>query len=154
METNNPDRVKRFYEKVDKDGPIPAKHPELGKCWIWTGAKDRKGYGNFAVGKGRTAKAHRFSFKLAFGWLLPKPFQVDHKCENTSCVRPKHLIHLLGYQNNEKSNSASAVNKRKTHCSKGHPFSEDNILRIGGRRICLACRYKSRGRSESTYISV
>src|SRR5438105_526870 len=32
----------RFWEKVRKDGPIIR--PELGKCWLWIGTKNRKGY--------------------------------------------------------------------------------------------------------------
>src|SRR5258708_2314691 len=108
METTNLLRVERFWEKVDKDGPIPEKSPELGKCQIWTGAKDKKGYGNFTVAVRKTGKAHRFSFLLAYGWILEKPYQVDHKCENTSCVRPSHLICMLGKYNNEKSSSPSA----------------------------------------------
>lgn len=28
----------RFWEKVNKDGPIPEHQPELGPCWEWTGA--------------------------------------------------------------------------------------------------------------------
>jgi hypothetical protein len=141
VEVTNPIRVKYFWEKVNKDGPIPKKHPELGKCWEWTGAKDKKGYGNFTVAKGKTSKAHRFSFKLAFGWLLDHPYQVHHKCENTSCVRPKHLIHLHGTRNNDLSTSPSAINKRKTHCKRGHEFTEDNIVRGSkGNRRCKSCR--------------
>ena len=29
----------RFWPKVDKNGPVPEPHPELGPCWVWTGAK-------------------------------------------------------------------------------------------------------------------
>jgi hypothetical protein len=25
----------RFWEKVDKNGPVPAHRPELGPCWVW-----------------------------------------------------------------------------------------------------------------------
>jgi hypothetical protein len=33
----------RFWEKVNKDGP--EVRSGLGKCWLWTGAKDSSGYG-------------------------------------------------------------------------------------------------------------
>lgn len=150
METQNTTRVKLFWTKVNKNGPFPEIRPDyvegnLGRCWVWTGAKDQKGYPNFTVAKNKTAKAHRFSFKLAYGWLLGHPYQIDHKCNNPSCVRPSHLFHLLGKYNNEKSNSASAINKRKTHCKRGHLFSEENTIRKNGRRICITCE-KERGR--------
>lgn len=150
MEVNDQLRVQRFYNKIDKNGPIlgpTSLYPEtnLGPCWIWTGACDQKGYPNFTVEKGKVKKAHRFSFLLAFGWILPKPYQIEHKCKNTSCVNPKHLVCLLGKVNNERSNSASAVNKRKTHCKHNHEFSEENTIRKNGRRYCITCE-KERGR--------
>lgn len=39
--------MKRFWSKVDKDGPIPAHKPELGQCWVWTASKNNAGYGRF-----------------------------------------------------------------------------------------------------------
>lgn len=150
MEISNPTRVERFWKKVDKDGPLWPEAPEnlldeLKKCWIWIGAKDKKGYPNFVVAKGKTSKAHRFSFMLKWGWILPHPYQVDHKCVNPSCVNPYHLLCVHGRTNNERSNSPSAINKRKTHCKFGHQFSDENTIRKNGRRICIACE-KDRGR--------
>jgi hypothetical protein len=34
----------RFWKKVDKNGPVPAHRPELGPCWLWTGALVGRGY--------------------------------------------------------------------------------------------------------------
>lgn len=131
METKNPIRVKLFWLKVNKAG--------IDDCWIWSGAKDGK-YGNFTVAPRKTAKAHRFSFKLAFGWIKNHPYQVNHKCRNTLCVNPKHLILLHGITNNEESNSASAINKRKKYCKYGHKFTDDNIIRFkDGHRRCKIC---------------
>jgi hypothetical protein len=140
METTNPVRVSNFWSKVNKNGPFcKIEDIDLGRCWIWTGACDGK-YGNFAVAKNKVGKAHRFSFKLAFGWLLSHPYQIDHKCRETMCVNPKHLFCLLGRDNNERSNSPSAINKRKTHCIRGHEFTEDNIIRFkDGYRRCKTC---------------
>lgn len=114
------------------------------ECWNWVGAKDTKGYGNYTCAIGKTRKAHLFSWVLHYN-SIPIGLQVDHKCNNTSCVNPFHLQLLTGPQNNEKSNSASAVNKRKTHCKRGHHFSEENTIRKNGRRICISCE-KERGR--------
>lgn len=132
MEIDNPSRVLRFWTKV-----IVGTKDE---CWIWTGSKDKKGYGSFRVAKDKCNKAHIFSWVLHFG-LVPKGLHVDHKCENESCVNPFHLQLLTNEKNNEKSSSPSAENKRKTHCHRGHPFEGDNLyVEPNGRRVCLTCK--------------
>lgn len=114
------------------------------KCWVWVGARDKDGYGNFCVGKKKYSKAHIFSYALHFG-IIPVGLQVDHKCVNPSCVNPNHLQLLSGKENNEKSTSPSALNKRKTHCKRGHHLYGDNIVKKNGRRICISCE-RERGR--------
>jgi hypothetical protein len=136
METQNPTRIKLFWAKVIKQS--------LFQCWYWKGAKDRKFYGNFCVGKKKYNKASRFSYAIHFG-PIPAGMQVDHRCNNPPCVNPFHLQLLTGTKNNEKSTSPSAINKRKTHCKYNHLLSEDNIKRTNGRRICLICE-KEKGR--------
>ena len=75
----------RFWEKVNKNGPIVRK--ELGRCWIWTGARAR--YGTTWV-NGRYELAHRTAWFLETGkW--PEPCAL-HKCDNTLCVRFSHLF--------------------------------------------------------------
>lgn len=135
-EIDNPVRVINFWVKV-------AAGLE-NECWPWLGAKDQKQYGNFVVSKGKTSKAHKFSWILHFG-EIPAGMQVDHKCNHTWCVNPNCLQLLSGIKNNEKSNSASAINKRKTHCIRGHEFSDENTIRKYGRRYCIICE-KERGR--------
>lgn len=114
------------------------------ECWIWTGAKDRKGYGNFCVAVGKTNKAHIFSYYLHKG-PVPKGLQVDHECNNPSCVNPDHLQLLTGKKNNEKSTSPSAINKRKSHCKYGHMYTRESTRFERGRRICKICE-KEKGR--------
>ena len=52
----------RFWQKVNKDGPLPAERPELGPCWIWTGANKYE-YGQIRMGKppGFLVQAHRLA---------------------------------------------------------------------------------------------
>lgn len=96
----------RFWEKVNKDGPL---HPHLGtRCWVWTGCS-ANGYGQIEVG-GKMIYAHRFSYGLA---KPPVTGQVDHICRNKLCVNPVHLRPATNKQNTEhrdvQTNSKSGV---------------------------------------------
>jgi hypothetical protein len=69
-----------------------------GDCWLWTG-KCKKGgnenerYGHMNVrvdGRHVTRLAHRVAYE-AFVGPIPDGFDVDHTCENCSCINPAHL---------------------------------------------------------------
>lgn len=82
----NDTAVERFWAKVKK-GP---------ECWLWTGALNSGGYGNFYAGHrddGRYmfVRAHRFSWALANG-PLPAGGLVLHICDTPACVNPDHLM--------------------------------------------------------------
>lgn len=83
----------RFWEKVDKNGPIPEHCPELGPCWLWTGSRNHRGYGYLGLGGSDGGKdgAHRISWRLHFGGILTI-LDVLHHCDNPPCVRPDHLF--------------------------------------------------------------
>jgi hypothetical protein len=55
----------RFWEKVNKNGPIPAHCSKLGRCWEWTACEDDKGYGLFQFSTKQCVKAHRGRRSLA-----------------------------------------------------------------------------------------
>ena len=56
-----------------------------GGCWLWTGAKNGDGYGNYGRG-GRTRKASRVAWELAHG-PIPDGLWVLHHCDNPPCVK-------------------------------------------------------------------
>ena len=131
-------RLEAFFEKVD----------QTDSCWNWTAAKSNTGYGNFYDGE-KCISAHRWSY-LNFVGEIPEGRQIDHMCNNTSCVNPDHLRVVTPKENWRRSNIASAVNARKTHCNYGHELSGENMFRIGTRRRCRAC---DRRRSLAYYYN-
>ena len=74
-------------------------------CWIWSGAKNRKGYGEFRLDKNYSA--HRLAYMIIYGEIEDN-LHVLHKCDNTSCVNPGHLF--LG---THKDNMQDKVNKER-----------------------------------------
>lgn len=71
---------KDFWEYVQK----------TDTCWFWIGGRSYGGYGLQAAGRGNSRLAHRHSYELANG-PIPEGMLVLHKCDNPSCVNPKHL---------------------------------------------------------------
>jgi hypothetical protein len=127
----------RFWAKVDKNGPV---HPELKTpCWLWTASVSPKGYGYFKW-NGKVGRVHRFAY-LTFKGQIPDGLEVDHLCEVRHCVNPDHLQLLTHEENLLKSSNIVAINARKTHCPKGHPYDRMNSR---GFRSCLTCLRESR----------
>lgn len=70
----------RFLTKVRRDG---------SGCHLWTGAKDRCGYGRFGIA-GVNLRAHRVMFEHVYG-PIPAGLTVLHSCDTPACVNPDHL---------------------------------------------------------------
>jgi len=119
----------RFWEKVEK---TPT-------CWLWTGAVNGNGYGNFNE-SGRYVGAHRVAYELVIG-PIPADLTLDHLCRVRLCVNPSHLEPVTNGDNVRRGMSVPALNARKTHCKRGHPFDARNTYRRpDGSRQCRACR--------------
>jgi Holliday junction resolvase RusA-like endonuclease len=114
-------------------------------CWTWQGIINQKwGYGYFSL-RGTLLRAHRVAYVLERGMSIPDDKVVDHLCRNRACVRPDHLEVVTQQENCRRGMTGRAtgttgeVNKAKTHCPKGHPYSGDNLRTRNGRRNCAAC---------------
>jgi len=76
----------------------------MNSCIIFTGAKDKDGYGKIKRG-GKCLKAHRHAYSEING-PIPKDMIVCHSCDNPSCINPDHLF--LG---THKNNSDDKISK-------------------------------------------
>ena len=124
----------------------PERFPQMTQtdtsgCVIWTGAKS-DGYGLLRIGK-KTFLAHRIAYERDRG-PIPKGYHIDHLCRNRACVNTDHLRLVTPRQNAlENSLSFSAINAKKTHCLRGHEFTEENTAvrkgKAGPYRSCREC---------------
>jgi len=141
-----PDATTRFWEKVDKNGPVPEYCPELGPCWMWLAFCDVHGYGKFGGLDWRQVQlAHRFSFELLVG-PIPKGLTLDHLCRNPRCVNPAHLEPVTHKDNVLRGESPMAKQAKQTHCKRGHLLPPKNER---GKRECAECgRIRAREQSK------
>ncbi len=96
-------------------------HPS--NCWIYSGSKDKDGYGRIALPEGRdivrpnvkmppNIKAHRLAFAL-WRYDFENELTIEHDCRTRSCVNPNHL-----YPCTHKQNINERDKKRRLHYEK------------------------------------
>ena len=82
--------ISRYLAKV-------ARTDDPNDCWIWTGGRDKDGYGIFwdgtytAAGRGHDVRVTRWTYEQFVG-PLPADQKVLHRCDRPSCVNPAHLF--------------------------------------------------------------
>jgi hypothetical protein len=123
----------RFMEKVSID-------PNSG-CWLWTGALDSDGYGNFRVGSvkdgtRRVVSSYKWAYENYVG-MVPEGLELDHLCRVRKCCNPEHLEPVTRSVNQLRGlNGQPAL-----ECKNGHVFTDETTYRkTDGKRQCLICR--------------
>lgn len=115
--------------------------------WYWTGyvsiptkGSNSWGYAQCRNEEGRKEPAHRVVYRL-HGGVIPEGYEVDHLCKVRHCVNPEHLEAVTKYENMMRGNVGAAINKRKTHCIRGHELAGENLyVTPYGGRVCVECR--------------
>ncbi len=138
----------------------------LDYCWQWTGGAMQGGRGmryGYPVVNGKHVLAHRLAWELSHNRKIPKGKLVRHRCDNSLCINPEHLV--LGTQHD---NAMDAV-KRGRHgnsrisaltCRRGHPRTPENtqtfIRKDRGRleRRCRTCNNARAMQSRKSLQSI
>lgn len=110
---NCPRHVKRTRANQLEDVFKRYEISESG-CWIYTGTKDRFGYGHFYYQQA-SYKAHRIAYYLTYGEITDRKV-IDHKCRNKSCINPQHLEAVSQLENvlrHEKQKHCQGCNCKK-----------------------------------------
>lgn len=143
------DLDERFWAKVDKYGPVMENMESA--CWVWIGSKSESNYSGLFYGSfyldGKRVKAHRVSFELVKGPI--GDLELDHLCRNTLCVNPDHLEPVTRSENVLRCDHG---HRKKTHCPKGHEYTDANVYHPPNRpnvRHCRTCQAERQRQRQS-----
>lgn len=138
---------------LDRYGSRVAKDPKTG-CWLWTGAKNVRGYGIIRIAT-RSTLAHRVAYEASRG-PIPDGLELDHLCRVHNCINPGHLEAVSHHVNVLRGRRCD----RASHCKRGHALHGDNLYwsRPGTNRACKTCvldrsraRYAARKEAHASH---
>jgi len=97
-------------------------------CWNW------KGYTNYGYAHGsifgKNGRIHRIFFEHYKEKVPPKKL-LHHICHNKRCINPEHLEAV--------SDLEHQARHPRTHCKRGHEFTEQNTRIYDGKKHCRTC---------------
>jgi len=127
------------YNKLSLEQKLLAKTIKRGECLIWTGQKNKKGYGLLRL-DGRLQRAHRLMCELHHG-EIPIGSVVMHSCDNPACVAPAHLSAGTQLENiQDMHNKGRAVFNH----GEDHPSTKITAVQVAE----IRARYKSHDRKN------
>jgi len=92
---------------------------EFGEHWLWTGPKNRDGYGMVKAARWKDWLAHRLVWVLLVG-DIPEGHVLDHRCRVRNCVRPDHLRTIPKSENDAQRWEHAETGPRRGVCPRGH----------------------------------
>ncbi len=103
----------RFWKRVDK----------TGECWLWTGAKQPRGYGK-TQWEGKFVGAHVLAWFLTHG-TWPTQY-ILHHCDTPPCCNPEHLFEGTAKDNAQDRDRKNRGNMWKISGEKNYAASVTN----------------------------
>ncbi len=146
-ETKRPNGTPPRIEYDEIECPVPGLS---GPCRIFRGAKNHKGYGLVGVNGRQNTTVHRYVWQRDVG-PIPSGMMIDHQCRNRACCNVNHLRVVTPKVNAiENSVGPTAANSAKTHCLRGHEFTDENTYRQPGMtgRLCRTCKREDNRRRK------
>lgn len=127
------------------------------ECWDWNSSLGSTGYGAFTTGRvrGYTSYAHRMAYIPTKG-DPGSDMTIDHLCHNKKCCNPAHLEAVPQAENARRAvKDGLRVYVKRTHCKRGHEFTDDNVYRgTNGAPICKKCQKIRDGRRRENALQV
>lgn len=120
-------------------------------CWEWVGSKDRLGYGRINSGghTGTPILAHRLAYESTIG-PIPEGMDLDHKCNNPSCVNPDHLRPCTHAENMRNQAPARGISGLKGACWDRSRKSWISTITVDGVHLHLG-RFKTKEDAHMAY---
>lgn len=126
---------------ITKESILKRVLVDASGCLLWTGPCTRHGYGQVWM-YGKHQAIHRLFWETMNNATIPDGMVIDHLCRTRNCVNIHHMEVVTPAENTLRGNSYAAQNKRKTHCKRGHEFTEANTRLNGkGHRWCRKCTH-------------